>query len=87
MGLDSVELIMEVEDEFGIKIDNGEAGGIRTVGDMLRIVREKVGHREDSKVGDEALWDSLRAIIAEELRIPVEEMELESRFVEDLNMD
>ena len=82
MGLDSVELVMEVEDRFGIKIEDEEATKICTVGDMFRIVREKVQHSSD-----EQLWESLRGLIAEELRVPVQEIRPESRFVEDLNMD
>jgi acyl carrier protein len=43
MGLDGIELVMEVEDEFGIKILDLEAEQIRTVGDLTRTVQRKLG--------------------------------------------
>ena len=38
MGLDGVELVMEVEDRFGITIRNDEAVGIVTVSDLLTLI-------------------------------------------------
>jgi acyl carrier protein len=42
MGLDGVELIMEVEDHFGITIADGEAEQMRTVGDLVALVRSRI---------------------------------------------
>ena len=39
--LDTVELLMEFEDEFGISIPEEEAEKIQTVGDVLRYVESK----------------------------------------------
>jgi acyl carrier protein len=39
--LDVVELIMGLEDEFGIEISDEEAEGIRTVGDAVRFIADK----------------------------------------------
>lgn len=39
--LDTVELIMAFEDEFGIEIPDTEAEKIRTVGDTVRYIKEK----------------------------------------------
>jgi acyl carrier protein len=36
--LDVVELIMGLEDEFGIEISDEQAEGIRTVGDAVRFI-------------------------------------------------
>lgn len=36
--LDLVEIVMEVEDEFGIEINDEEAEKIETVGDIVRYV-------------------------------------------------
>lgn len=39
--LDVVELIMGLEDEFGIEISDEEAEGIRTVGDAVKFISDK----------------------------------------------
>lgn len=39
--LDVVELIMGLEDEFGIEISDEEAEGIRTVGDAVKFITSK----------------------------------------------
>lgn len=39
--LDVVELIMGLEDEFGIEISDEEAEGIRTVGDAVQFIVSK----------------------------------------------
>lgn len=41
--LDTVELIMEFEKEFGITIEDSEAEKIQTVGDVITFLNDKVG--------------------------------------------
>lgn len=36
--LDAVELIMQIEDEFGIQIDDDAAQSVKTVGDLVRYI-------------------------------------------------
>ena len=43
--LDTVELIMEIEDEFGISIPDDLAEKISTVGDAIRFVEEEVAKK------------------------------------------
>jgi hypothetical protein len=42
MGLDGVELVMELEDQLGVNIHDEEAGEMRTVGDLVALVTNKV---------------------------------------------
>lgn len=46
MGLDTVELVLRVEDTFGISISNSEAAEIFTVGQLHSCVLKKVGEAE-----------------------------------------
>jgi len=41
--LDVVELIMAFEEEFGIEIPDEDAEKIRTVGDVINYLKERVG--------------------------------------------
>ena len=39
--LDMVELMMKMEDEFGVEIPETEAEGLKTVGDVLNYIESK----------------------------------------------
>ena len=41
--LDTVELVMALEEEFGVEIPDEDAEKLSTVGDALRYVEEKAG--------------------------------------------
>ena len=43
--LDRVELIMEIEDEFGISIPEDQAENIATVGDAIKFVEKAVAEK------------------------------------------
>ncbi|MBR5335073.1 MAG: acyl carrier protein [Bacteroidaceae bacterium] len=43
--LDRVELIMEIEDEFGISIPEEQAENIATVGDAIKFVEKAVAEK------------------------------------------
>jgi acyl carrier protein len=43
MGLDSVEMVIEVEEAFGIKIPDDVAAAVRTVGDLHQLIVESLG--------------------------------------------
>ncbi len=42
MGLDAVEIVMDVEDHFGISIRNTEAELVRTVGDLVTLIQSRI---------------------------------------------
>jgi acyl carrier protein len=43
--LDTVELVMALEEEFGIEIPDEDAEKIQTVGDAIRYIEEKSGQK------------------------------------------
>ncbi len=43
--LDTVELVMALEEEFGIEIPDEDAEKIQTVGDAIRYIEEKAGSK------------------------------------------
>ncbi len=44
--LDTVEMIMEIEDEFGIEIPDEDAEKIQTVGKAIEYVKKKVEEQQ-----------------------------------------
>jgi acyl carrier protein len=93
MGLDIVELVMTVEETFGIEIPDRAAERLRTVGDLYWYVREhapgepalSAGSR-DAVPADE-LWDRLLDIIEKETGVDRERLTPAARFVDDLGLD
>ena len=51
MGLESVEIVMAVEEEFGIQIPDERAVELATVGEMLDFVLTALRQRGDVAVG------------------------------------
>lgn len=39
--IDLVEMVMDIEDEYGIVIDNDEAASIKSIGDLVKAVEGK----------------------------------------------
>ena len=44
--LDTVELVMALEEEFGVEIPDEDAEKITTVGDAVRYIEEKAGDKQ-----------------------------------------
>jgi acyl carrier protein len=85
MGLDSVELVMGVEEEFGIQIPDAEAEKFQNVGDMLAFVVREVQAREPD-ITEEIIWLRLREVIVDQLAVLPEEVTASAEFVRDLGL-
>ncbi len=46
--LDLVEMIMEIEEEFGIEIPDEDAESLQTVGEALAYVKKKIGEAQSA---------------------------------------
>ncbi len=86
MGLDSVELVIDIEEKFQIRISDDEAESIQTAGDLFHIVRLKLAASgRDYDPG--GTWDRVVRIIHDNIGAPLDKIRPESRLVEDLGMD
>ncbi len=86
MGLDSVELVMAVEQAFDIEIPNHSAQNITTVGALHFFVMytlKQSGREQDT----DAVFERLRGIICERLSVKPVQVVPAARFVQDLGMD
>lgn len=84
MGLDSVELLIEIENEFQIEISNIEAENIATVGDFHKIISRKIDLEETT---EEAIYQKLRMVLSEKVGIAIEKIDYHARIVDDLEID
>ena len=78
MGLDSIEILMKVEETFEINIPDNEAEKIITVGDFHNLVWQYLDGRYSSRCKSQALFYKLRQSIFDTLQIPKNEFQLNS---------
>lgn len=69
MGLDSVELIMEVETAFDIRIPDPEAEKIVTVGDLYETVWKYIRQETDGRCTSQMLFYLIRRKMVESLEL------------------
>jgi acyl carrier protein len=62
MGMDSVEIVMRVEEEFAITLSDEEAGGVRTVGQLYSLVLSKIETSDSDRIS-QAFYRLRRAIM------------------------
>jgi acyl carrier protein len=78
MGLDSIEILMEVEDAFGIKIPDAEAETIITICDFHNCVWKHLEGRQVNKCHSQILFYRLRSDLAVQNLLPRSQITLSS---------
>jgi acyl carrier protein len=87
MGLDTVELVMAVEEHFDIRIDDGAAAAIYTVGLLHAHVLRELAARGDTARSEAQVFSELRELICHQLGVRPDQVVPEARFVQDLGAD
>ncbi len=87
MGLDTVELVMAVEEEFGLEIPDAAAEKMFTVGDMHSFLVSELRRRGRSEIDENRIFERLREIVCAQLGVKPEVVVPEARFVKDLGAD
>lgn len=89
MGLDSVELLMRVEDEFDIEVPDAEAAEIFTVGDLYHCILRKYEAKTVNSGDDanEPTWQKLCDILVDQTGVSPENIAPSARIVKDLGID
>jgi acyl carrier protein len=86
MGLDTVELVMAIEEEFSIEIPNADAARLGVLGDMqdyiVRALRQRGETPDESQV-----WQRLSAVVVAQLGVRPEEVTRSAHVVKDLHAD
>lgn len=86
MGLDTVELVMALEEEFGINIPNADAEKLVVIGDMHDYIVRTLRQRGDT-LDEGQVWERLCAIVVEQLGVRPEEVTRTAHIVYDLRAD
>jgi acyl carrier protein len=86
MGLDSVELLMAFEEEFGIDVSDANAEKITTVRDMRDLVVAEYTRLGRAADPDE-IFRRIVNVTANRMNIDTERVTLDAAFVRDLGID
>jgi acyl carrier protein len=87
MGLDTVELVMTVEEQFEIEIPDEIAATLETVGLLHDFVVSELERRSLSPIDKAAVFSRLRNIICEHTGIEPHRIAPDAYFVRDLHFD
>ncbi len=70
MGLDGVELILAIEEYFGISITDPEAEQIRTPRDLIAVVARKVQISNEKTCATQKAFHDLRRVLRSDFKVP-----------------
>ena len=88
MGLDGIEIVMEVEKDFGIKLADADAANVRTVDDLVNLAFANL-MREPERLPDRlrhVVFLHLQTVLSEQMGVRRSKIKSKSRLVEDLGV-
>ncbi|MCP5063596.1 MAG: hypothetical protein GY936_14210 [Ignavibacteriae bacterium] len=83
MGLDTVELIVEIESEFEVEITDVEAEKLVTIGDCIVLLNQRVQLEQ----GEKEIFKRLTKLVSETSGVDVDKITKETNIVQDLKLD
>ena len=84
MGLEMVEIIMEIEERYDITLDENDAPDLRTFGDCVEAVHREVNRTREATM--EEVEEGLRIIFCEQMWLKPEKVRWESDLKKDLGI-
>lgn len=86
MGLDTVELVLSIEEEFGIAIPDSDAAKLGLLGDLQDYIVGALRQRGESP-DEKQVWERLTAVVVRQLGVRPSEVKRTAHIVTDLNAD
>lgn len=86
MGMESVELVMAVEEAFGIAISDQDASTATTAGDLRDLILRALWNQGIQTDADQ-VWLKLKDIIVDQLGVSTHQVTPEVDFIRDLGVD
>jgi hypothetical protein len=87
MGLDRVELVMEIQTTFGVNVADSNATDIRTVGDLFDVIVELTATEPGVDRYSGELWNRYLVVIQQFTDLPCERLVPSARLEQDLGLD
>ena len=84
MGLDTVEIVMRIEEELSIELPDLELGSVRTVGDLYQVVLSKT---RTKGLTDNTVWERIVFILSDQMQIDPGKIVAKARISDDLRID
>jgi acyl carrier protein len=87
MGLDLVEMVLELEAEFDVTLPQSELEKATTVGGLFRVIVDALPpatRPADAPTFSGTLWERYLTVVAQQLGVPRRALRPDSRFVADL---
>jgi acyl carrier protein len=86
MGLDTINLVIAIEKEFGIEISHADAAKLSVLGDMQDYI-VKARRQRGETPNESRIWRRLTAVVVEQLGVRPEEVTQSADIVKDLRAD
>jgi len=86
MGLDTVELILDIEKRFSIEISDAEAEKIETIGDLRDCVCRHLSARGEAP-NPHRILVAVKEVVSDVSGIPPHRITAESGIVDDLKIN
>ena len=87
MGMDTVEIVLWAEDEFGVAMPDEEVGDIYTVGEFASYIATKVSAKTGNHTTYEDTLPKIIDILVQDYGAQRNNIQLSSRFIEDIGLD
>jgi acyl carrier protein len=86
VGLDTVELIMGIEAEFGVEIPDTDAPNLAVLGDMHKFIVRALRNKGDME-DEERIWQRLSEVVVAQLGVQPSDVTRAAHIVYDLQAD
>ncbi len=87
MGLDTVEIVLWAENEFGVEMPDQEITNIYTVGEFATYIANKVNETKGTSFDYADILPKLLEVLESDYGVDKDKVTLNSRFVQDLGFD
>lgn len=86
MGMESVELVMAVEETFSITIADQDASTARTAGDLRDLILRALRDQGIQTNADQ-VWLKVKSIVVDQLGVSPHQVTPDADFIRDLGVD